>query len=766
MDADTGGAGEFGQLLRALRGDAGLSQEELAHAAGISVRALANLERGRTRGPQRHTVQALSAVLEPDPATAERLERAARRGRPRPRTGGPDHPRNTLSLPRDLPDFTARAGALDRLAALARHADPAHPPVAVVSGQPGLGKSAFAVHAAHLLAPRFPDGQFGLDLRGMDPDPLAPRDALARLLRALGVADSAVPRETDGRAGLFRSTVADRRVLLLLDNAADEDQVRPLLPATGRSLTLVTSRRTLAGLEAAGRIDLALLRREESVELLGRIIGTERVEPQAQAARDLADLCGHLPLAVRIAGQRLAARPQERIGKLVAQLAEEERRLDALQAGGLQVRAAFALSHRLLGPDARLLLRRAALAAGPDFSPQTLALLADLPEHRAAVLADELADAGLLRPDPAGDRYRFHDLLKLYATERSTADDTAEERAAALERTHDLTLRRATAAALRFDAEHSATAPADRGRARAWLEAERFQWLAALHHARAAGRHRQVLDTAEAMHWFSDLTHHWDLWVEVFRCSAEAARALEDRPAEATHLNYLAWAQNLCAGDPVAALATAETALAVARGLGDRLQSGWALGYRAGALHWLGRTAEAVASMRAAAVELRGEDSHQGRLAELTVRNGLGTLLRLSGRPDEAEAIHRGSLAICATGLPGQSPETARIYSGISHYYLGNALGALARWPEAEAELRHALADFESAAAHAWDGPARLDLALSLLHQNRHPEARPLLLTARNTLAELDHPRLPEAVTTLHDLDDTTEHPTASRPAP
>ncbi|MFD1276476.1 NB-ARC domain-containing protein [Streptomyces kaempferi] len=206
------------------------------------------------------------------------------------------------------------------------------------------------MHAAHSLAPFFPDGQFALDLHGMDMELADPCEALARLLRALGVADRGIPPGTEDRSGLLRSILAERRVLLLLDNAGNEAQVRPLLPATGHSLTIVTSRNALAGLEAVHRTELSVLRREEAVELLTRIVGPERVSAEAQAARDLADLCGNLPLAVRIVGQRLAARPGERLRKLVGLLAQEERRLDALQAGGLQVRAAFALSYRRLGP--------------------------------------------------------------------------------------------------------------------------------------------------------------------------------------------------------------------------------------------------------------------------------------------------------------------------------------------------------------------------------------------------------------------------------
>ncbi|MFJ8692032.1 ATP-binding protein [Streptomyces roseolilacinus] len=761
MGNDTPTTGDFGQRLRELRTRAGLSQEALSHASGVSVRALADLERGRTRGPQRRTVQALAEGLGLDAAAAARLEEAAAPGRPRPRTAtGPAAP-TTLALPRDLQDFTARGPALTHLLDLVEHADPARPVVTVVAGQPGLGKTTFAVHAAHRLAPHFPDGQFALDLHGMGPEPVTPRDALARLLRALGVADAAIPAGTDDRSGLWRSLIRDRRVLLLLDNAADESQVHPLLPGTGPALTIVTSRHTLAGLESVHRTDLALLRREEAVELLTRIIGPERVRAEAQAARDLADLCGHLPLAVRIAGQRLLGRPHERLGKLVTRLAEDGRRLDGLQAGNLRVRAAFALSYRQLPEDTRVFLRRASLAAGPHFSPETGALLAGLPYDEAVACAEELTDAGLLQSDPATERYRFHDLLKLYAAEQLAAEDGPEARDAALDRAAEWMLRRATAAALRFDADHHqdaphgdpdpANAPVGREEARAWLEAERAQWLAALRRAHDTGRHRQVVDAAEAMHWFSDLNQHWELWVEVFRRSADAARALGSKREEAVHLNYLAWAYNLCVHDPHAALATADAALTAARACGDRLQVGWALGYGAGALHRLGRAEEAHERLREAAHCLHEQDSPHARLGELTVLNTLGGYLRQAGRAAEALDIHRRSAEICRAGIPGQPDELVELYHAVAQQQIGNDLAALGRWSEAEAQLRQALGFFEAAQMPAWSEPARLDLG-QLLSTTGHPEARETLLAARDALAALRSPRQDEAAAAFDGL--------------
>ncbi|WP_010470401.1 XRE family transcriptional regulator [Streptomyces sudanensis] len=796
MGTGTPAGGAFGAHLRALRTGAELSQEELAQTAGISVRGLSDLERGRSRGPQRRTVRALAAALGLDPAAARELERLASLGRPRPAgvkaaprpASGPDgasgaadpearsartaahHP---LALPRDLSDFTARGPALDRLRALVEDLDPARPPVAVVCGQPGLGKTSFAVHAAHTLAPHFPDGQFALDLRGMDPRPVDPRDALARLLRASGTPENDLPAGTEDRAGLLRSVLRERRVLLVLDNAADEDQVRPLLPGRGPSLTLVTSRYALAGLEAVHRVELALLRREEAVELLTRIIGPERVRCEAQAARDLADLCGHLPLAVRIAAQRLASRPGESIAKLTAQLAAQEDRLDALRAGSLQVRAAFALSYRQLGEHTRTVFRRAALASGPDFSPETAALLADLPPRRAVRCAQDLTDAGLLQPHPTSDRYRFHDLLRLFATEQAAEEDTPADLAAARTRTDTWMLRRAAAAARLFSPDHHpdgsvgdpdpdpATAPADREQAHAWLESERAQWLTALHRAQEAGRHRQVLDTAEAMHWFSDRVLHWELWAEVFQRGVDSARALGSRSDEAVHLNYLAWAHAACLHDHATALATARTALDVARAVDDRLQAGWALYYGATALIGLGRAEEAIAHLHRAADCLSGRSDTQSRFAELSTLNVLGRQLRQTGQAAAALAVHRRSEALCREGLAGQPHELLGLYLASARQHIGNDLAALRRWNEAEAPLRHAVTRFEEARMPAWSETARLDLGITLRHLGRVEEARETLAAAHANLSRLNHPRRLEAADHLRALD--ALDPTAPR---
>ncbi|WP_308118316.1 ATP-binding protein [Streptomyces buecherae] len=843
----------FGRLLRDLRRRAGLSQEQLAHTAGVSVRALADLERGRTRGPQRRTVEALVSALALAPDEAHALEAAAAPGRlrasadpaggsapphgggatgaagpstaadattpggpgPGPEGGpsavggtslalgtGPEGGPNTagdtgtaggaerpassthaalaLSLPRDTRDFTAREQALDEACALVDRAEAGHPPVLVVTGQPGLGKTAFGVRLAHTLAPRFTDGQLFVNLRGMDAEPTDPREVLATLLRALEVAEHAIPHDLAGRSGLLRSLLAPRRLLLVLDNAAHEAQIRPLLPSLGGSLTVITSRSGLTGLEGVHRIALPLLRREESVELLTRVVGPARVGREAQAARDLTDLCGHLPLAIRIVGQRLAGRPRERLAKLVAQLAREERRLDLLNAGDLRVRAAFGLSYEQLSPASQTLLRRSALASGPDVSPETAALLAGVSLPEAELGLDELADRGLLQADAVAERYRFHDLLRLFAAELVASEDGPGTERAARDRTARWMLARATAAGLHFDARRSAppdettdvhggpgadpgepttgdpdpaTAPATRAEARRWLEAEWAQWLAALRHAAEAGWHRAVVDAAEAMHWFSDLTQHWELWVEVFRRAAEAARALGSGREEATHLNYLAWAYNLCVYDHRAALAAARAAYVAARDSGDQLQTGWALGYEAGALRRLGRLDEAVAGLREAAACHQRNATPEGRIAELTTLNVLGEVLREQGQAQQALDIHLRGAEICRAGIPGLCPDLLALYQAATAQHVGNDHAALGQWQHAEGPLRSALAAFESSDMPAWSGPAHLELGIVLRHVGRLAEARTAVRAALATLTEHRSPRQAEARAELRVLD-------------
>jgi NB-ARC domain len=263
-----------------------------------------------------------------------------------------------------------------------------------------------AVHAAHQLGSQFPDGQLYINLRGAEVQALDPPEVLGRFLRAFGVEGHSIPDAVDERADLYRSLMADRRVLVLLDNAADEAQVRPLLPAGAGNAVLVTSRTRLTGLAGAEVIDLDVLPPEQAVELLGKISGAHRIAREPAAAQVIAALCGYLPLALRIAGAKLAAKPQWRLQRLAHRLGEQHRRLDELTAGDLEVRASVGLSYYGLREMEQRAFRLLGLLEVPDFAAWMLAALLDIPAPEAEEVADHLSDAQLL--DPIGWPQRIH----------------------------------------------------------------------------------------------------------------------------------------------------------------------------------------------------------------------------------------------------------------------------------------------------------------------------------------------------------------------
>ncbi|TYB47513.1 helix-turn-helix domain-containing protein [Nonomuraea sp. PA05] len=403
---------QFGLLLRRFRQEARLTLEELSAASGVSARAISDMERGASRGPQRRTVQALVEALELDDGQRTALTGAAKAGRPRPTGPIP----GSCELPRAVGDFTGRAAQLRLLRRLAGQAGTPAATVATISGTGGIGKSALAVHAAGHLADLFPDGRYFLDLRGMDAAPLHPAMALSRLLKALGVPEKGIPGDEEERAGHYRALMRKRRCLIVLDNVAHESQVRPLLPPDGAAMIIVTSRRTLAGLEGVRQIPLAPLSGEETVDLLRAIVGEERTGPDPAGLTRLARLSGNLPLAVRIVGNRLQSRPGWTPSQLAGRLDDEERRLEALAAGDLAVAAAFALSYQQLSATARLVFRRLALAAAPDFGVPLSAVLGELEPEEAEDALEELVELGLLQ-SPYVARYRFHDLVTTSETE-------------------------------------------------------------------------------------------------------------------------------------------------------------------------------------------------------------------------------------------------------------------------------------------------------------------------------------------------------------
>ncbi|WP_441223908.1 BTAD domain-containing putative transcriptional regulator [Phytohabitans sp. LJ34] len=335
-------------------------------------------------------------------------------------------------LPPDIPDFTGREGPVGELRHLLTDGRPSSAlAVAGVAGMGGVGKTTLAVHVAHLAAPAYPDGQLYANLRGTEAVALDPGDVLARFLRALGVDARAIPNDPVERGEMFRTRLAGRRVLVVLDNAASEEQVRPLLPGAASCAVLVTSRARLTGVEGARWIDLDVFARTEAVRLLGRVAGDERVAAEPDEAADIVRLCGGLPLAVRVAGARLTARPTWRLGHLSRMLRDERRRLDRLATGDLEVRASLALSYEGLKGEAKRLFRRLGRFDTPDF-PAWLAGAVLEESADAAGLLESLVDAqliGVSSVDAAGEiRYRFHDLVRLYARECADVEDPPGDR--------------------------------------------------------------------------------------------------------------------------------------------------------------------------------------------------------------------------------------------------------------------------------------------------------------------------------------------------
>ncbi|GHF52079.1 transcriptional regulator with XRE-family HTH domain/energy-coupling factor transporter ATP-binding protein EcfA2 [Amycolatopsis bartoniae] len=674
----------FGQLLLSHRRAAGLTQAELARASGMSVRALRDLERGRAQAAQRRSADALADALRLSAPERARFLATARDGRRRAsRAIGPV----VGDLPPTVPDLVGRDDELARLREAALAPSPSGVVVSII-GHPGVGKTTLAVAAAHALREYYPDGCLALDLLGMADQPLSSREALEQLLRALGVPAQQIPAAAPEQQHLFRSLLAGRRVLVLLDNAADEAQVRPLLAASPGCLTLVTCRRALAGLEGARWVWLEPLAAPDATDLLAAIAGPGRVAAEPDAAAELAALCGNLPLAVRIAGTRLASRPHWSVAYLAGELRDASTRLSSLAAGDLQVRSAFETSYRRLSPAARLAFRRLAAIPGTDFAPTLAAVAAGLPVPAVRVHLDELVDANLLQSGTDPYRYRFHDLIRIFAGERREAEEKPADGETLADATLSHLLSTATAAARSFRPDRLTAEPfPSRRRAAEWLDAEASNWLAALRLAAQAGRHRAVLDLARSLRWYADGRTQQRPWYEVFTLGVAAARALGSRREEAVLLNFAGWARYFCLVDQEGAVGLHREALAIAVELGDRGEQARALGSLASVLLRLGCLDEALGYAREA-VELAGELEFW--LGQGNIRNVLGSILRAQGRADEALAVHRAVLADVEAHYGEANPDARRFFHSSTLLAIGLDLNEAGRWQRAARTFREA----------------------------------------------------------------------------
>jgi DNA-binding SARP family transcriptional activator/tetratricopeptide (TPR) repeat protein len=449
---------------------------------------------------------------------------------PKPRASTSPAP---AELPHDAAGFAGRSGELARLHALLppeQDQGPANTVViSAIGGAAGIGKTALAVHWAHQVRDRYPDGQLYINLHGFDHDrqPLEPGEALELLLRGLGLAASEIPPHHEAQSRVFRTLLADRRMLVLLDNAASAQQVRPLLPGSPTCCVLVTSRNRLGDLVAhdgAHALPLGLLQPDEARALLSRVLGADRLPADEPAVGELIRLCGSLPLALRVAAARLAGDPALRASDLVAEMSEGNR-LEALEPDGdanFPLRTAFSVSYRVLGPEARRLFRLLGLFPGGEFTAEAAAALLDAPLPPARRLLGALAAAHLIEPSTVG-RYRFHDLLREYAHECALTEETAADRGAALERLliWYLNATRQAAGTWLFPELPTDLHPGGHPgmpsapRADQWLEAEAANLLAVINHA---GRHgpRPV-----AWHLANSLFGHF--WLHLPRATWQTA---------------------------------------------------------------------------------------------------------------------------------------------------------------------------------------------------------------------------------------------------
>ncbi|WP_336207263.1 AfsR/SARP family transcriptional regulator [Nonomuraea sp. LPB2021202275-12-8] len=607
----------------------------------------------------------------------------------------------------DIADFTGRDDLADRLETLLRdsHGSTAVMVVAI-AGQAGVGKTALAVRLGHRLSDDFPDGQLYVDLRGGgQARPAEPVEVLARFLRALGAHGAEIPQGLEERAEEYRSAVADRRMLVVLDNAVDEAQVRPLVPGTPRCAVLITSRSRLAGLPGARLVELGVLETGQAVDLLARVAGRDRIAAEPEAARELARLCGHLPLALRIAGARLATHPGRPLSELASRLADERHRLDELTYGDLEVRAGLSFSHRRLSAASQRLFHLLGHLYAPEFGSWVCAALLDATPAGAAPLIEELVDAQLLQSaGPA--RYRLHDLVRLFARE-SRADDPRPAIARALggwlalaERAH-IAVSGGDFATLHGTAPRWTRAlpesPAD---PLAWYDTERLNLVMAVHQAAAAELDELCWDLVASSYTLFLTRGHNDDWEETLDAALACTRRTGNARGRATMLMGLgllgAYRQ-----DYAGAATVLEESVRTFREIGERQGLVYALGVAAHVDGMIGRYDHAAA-LHEEALEAHRASGDLG--AEVLLLRSLAQLLVEIGQLERARPHLERALT---AGRGGDR----RIHAEVL-YWLGQLHLAAGEPEQAEPAFKEMLAIAENLADPREEAEARYGLGL------------------------------------------------------
>lgn len=760
---------DFAWLLVAARRSQRLTQEELAEASGLSVRAIRDMERGRVRSPHRRTLTILADTLGLPAADRDRFLRSARAGRRLPAPAGhlappagstatsfsPDlesatghvgvqhveQDRPSVPIPGELPaavsDLAGRDRELAGLRAVAAEVAGGHRSTASLvslSGPPGVGKTTLAVSAGQQISDGFPDGQLFVDLRATSDGAREPGEVLAEFLRSLGVADGRLPSSMTERAGMYRTITRSQRLLVVLDNAGDESQVRPLLPAGRHCLVLVTSRRPMTGLNSAHRIRLGTLTPRAAHSMLTSILGSDRTAREATDAERLVHLCGQLPLALRIVGNRLASRPDLPLARMVDQVEDQRHRLAALTAGDLSVRATFQVSYEQLRAPAQDLFRLASLVPGDDFDVDLAAAVAGAAAAETHQLLEEIVDAGLLLAGP--ERYHYHDLIRLYAQECREQFDPPHRVAEARHRMVAWLLDRTTWAGTSFTPRPGT--PEDPGicddaEAGAWLARESANWLGALREAVGQCWYDLAVPAIVALHWYSDAAPHRHPWDEVFALGVDAARASCQAVQEAVLLNFHGWALAFCRQRDDEALRAHSAALALARDLGEGREHAWALAYLGNIHVRNGRPQQALPACREAVGRFRALGYGPGEHYALA---GLGRSLCALERYPEALGIHRRVLSYYRH-QSGLTRAGAAVAAATTLLSVGQAHGGLRRWQEAADAYAESLDLFAGGEVWRGEATAALHLGQALSRLEQRDDARKALLLAVERFGQL-----------------------------
>lgn len=729
-------ARDFGSLLRRYRQRALLTQEELASRTGVSTRTIRRLESGQLRRPRAATVRALAGQLGLTPAEQATLLDAPghdTRDRPRP-AGAPARP---AQLPMDAYGFTGREAQLAALDAVVAAAgeQPTALRIGAIGGTAGIGKTALAVHWAHRVAGRFPDGQLYVNMRAFAPTgaPVAPHEAVRGFLEALGVPPSRIPADPEAQVALYRSRLAARRVLVVLDNVRDADQVRPLLPGAPGCAVVVTSRNQLTALvaaEGAHPVDLDVLRPAEARRLLVRRIGAARAAAEPEAMDALVAACCGLPLALTIVAARAVVQPGLSLAALAAELTGARADLDALSAGDAttDVRAVFSWSYRAVSPGAARLFRLLGLHQAPDIGAEAAAALVGPAGAEARALLPELARAHLVDEHPPG-RFGFHDLLRAYAAELARHTDPEEERRAAVDRLLDYYRHRAAAAAHLLEAAPDAAEPGDRETALSWFAGEHAALLAAVDLAAASGRDSYAVELAQSLYTFFELRGHAHDLIRVQRAAIGAAHRLGNPAWESrAHRN----------------LAAAAIRLGLFDDAREHLHDAIELAVRAGDL-----AAQASAHYNLAylwdqqrdySAALRENERAMALYRETGNRRGQARALAAVGWYQAQFGEHRTALETCRQAIPlfeelGDRLGLAGALDtiGLAHRHLGEYAESLARYHDA-IRISRELGN------RYYEGVQLIDLGDTHLARGDRDAAREVWSSALSILEDIHHP--------------------------